>query len=338
MTRTMIATCFIFCMVGCKQSVVVNHPQSNETLTRPFTIDVTFDTRADTSTFKAAIDWTDITQTFIPTPTPGGNSTSSNPLPSSLPSGSHSLSVYAEMHGDRLGDVLGHSTDFRIAQPATPPNPAISLTVSPTDVAGAWGTNMSATVTVESKNGFAGNVDLVVSNAPFGVTPQFASATLLLPANGSVSSSMTLQTVEAATALGEQRIAIRAVPQAGTPAPQNRQLMLRIDRTSGAFTHVSGGNCQNISAVVVPIGTGPAVKFTDSNTTLNATAIPLDPASGYAIATPSCRSAVAVPPPTIPPTPPGSSQSVYTTDLVNLGFPPGIGLSIPSRGELHGIL
>jgi hypothetical protein len=333
MTAAVRATAVLFIaavvVAACARSVSIRQPQSGSLQSNPVAAELALHDRADEATFRVQIDSQDITSLFAFAGSPR-HATATLP---NLGPGGHTLDARADFRSTRVGDVHGDAVQFQTTgPPAPPPSPEIALTLSPTEIAAPWGSTMSANATIQGRNGFAGNVALTSGNPPFGVSPQFTPATVAVPANGTVTSTLGLATTEAATALGVQQLQVGAVPVGGGAASVTRLLAVRVQRTPGNFDPVTlltaTSNCGNISALVVPAGTASGVLFREGSTVLNSSVLPFS--TGYAISH-SCRSAVVVPPPTIPPLP---AQSQFTTNLISLGFSANIGVGIPGRGAV----
>lgn len=88
----------------------------------------------------------------------------------------------------------------------TPPTPGITVSLSATNLTVVQGQSGTVTTTITRVNGFTGDIDLTVENAPAGVTPTFTPAKL---PNGSTSSSLQLAAAPGATP-GPYTLTIRA--------------------------------------------------------------------------------------------------------------------------------
>ena len=95
-----------------------------------------------------------------------------------------------------LGSVNGATLVNNWSASATP---AFSVSVSPGSVSVMQGASVTATITVGSTNNFASAVSLSVSGLPSGVTATFSPASITPPANGTVSSTLTLTASTTAT-------------------------------------------------------------------------------------------------------------------------------------------
>lgn len=89
-----------------------------------------------------------------------------------------------------------------------PPSPGFVLSLSRQAVGIKQGGTATATVTVESENGFADPVELSVEGLPPGATAAFAPATVTPPPDGSVSATLTLR-VAGQAALGRTVLDVR---------------------------------------------------------------------------------------------------------------------------------
>ncbi len=198
----------------------------------------------------------------------------------------------------------------------SPPN--ITLSLSNSNVAVMWGNAVNLTVIVEGQRGFAGPVDLTLENVPHGVKPSFAPATVNVPQNGTVMSTLILNTVTADTKLGPLTLRVKATPQTGSVARKTADFDLAVLRTEGQFDPVTlitnDSSCGSVIATVVATGSGYGVQFTGPpfNRTNPQT---IDFSTGYAIS-PRCRISLVIPPVTL---------NTPRTTFWNLGFDPAIG-------------
>lgn len=135
-----------------------------------------------------------------------------------------------------------------IPPPPPPPTPSITLSASaPSPSTVQWGSSSVATVTVQSVNGFQGNVSLSTSiTASYGVVGTLSPSTVSVPAGGSASATLTLSTRERATRLTSVPITVRAMSGS---LSKTKSLQLAVRGKDGALSKVSvnantgAGNC-----------------------------------------------------------------------------------------------
>lgn len=136
--------------------------------------------------------------------------------------------------------IYGVGPDFRLSSSTN------SLSVK------RGSTSQAATISVASRNGAAGNVKFACSGLPMGATCNFAPSQLSITDGGTVTTTMTVSTVNGA-ALGLLGLLLLPLVGAG-PARRRRMLLLSALMASAAVTTLTGCNDEKKS-YDVPTGT-----------------------------------------------------------------------------------
>ena len=217
-------------------------------------------------------------------------------------------------------DSVGQDREFRIrgtntTQPPPPPSsPYFQVSVPTTSMAVNWGNSASYPVNISGQNGFSGPVDLTAQNLPFGATVVPTSVTV--PTNGTVASSLTVNTDQNATALGDYPFDFRATSPGVFPV--TRTFQLHVLPTDDPFhpldwlTTSTSIPCNGTNATVASNGT---VSF-DGSGFAATTGIAV---FQYAF-TPDCsnaRGAIVIGPVRITQT----GAQIYPANIYNFGFP-----------------
>jgi len=134
-------------------------------------------------------------------------------------------SYYCSIH-------LEHMTGSLVVHSSTSTAPDFTVTSNPSMLTVAQGSSTSATITLASLNGFTGTVILTAAVSPSGPAISFSSTSIPLPANRSISSTLTVS----ATSMG-----IYSTPVS------NGAYTVTIMETSGSVSH----------STTVPVNVGP---------------------------------------------------------------------------------
>jgi trimeric autotransporter adhesin len=109
---------------------------------------------------------------------------------------------------------FGRASNCATAVPtAPPPPPDLALSCVPSSLTVSRESSTATTCTVTSIGGFAGGVSLICAGLPAGSSCSFSSNPVLLPANGSASSTLTVS-ADAAAAIGSFGIQVHGVSSA----------------------------------------------------------------------------------------------------------------------------
>jgi hypothetical protein len=99
-------------------------------------------------------------------------------------------------------------SDLHFYGQAAPPAPSFTLSANPTGLSAAPGGSATSTLTVTSRNGFAGAVSLACANLPAGVSCSFNPAAVTPPAGGAATSTLTVS-VASTTPAGTSTFQVR---------------------------------------------------------------------------------------------------------------------------------
>lgn len=198
---------------------------------------------------------TGVTASFSPTSISGSEtSTLTVRTTSSTPAGTQMLVVTGTSNGVPAGTVfvtLG-LPDFSLAvKPASPP----AYTGEPNTIYLDQGGSATATVTVDSENGFTGSVDLAVSGEPTGVTATFN------PSSTATTSQLNLAATSTAST-GTRYLAVTGASGNITGSLNAPYTILALSAASGAGgsgTPVSLASAYNLPAIYadgIKFGTG----------------------------------------------------------------------------------
>jgi hypothetical protein len=198
---------------------------------------------------------TGVTASFNPTSISGSQtSTLTVSTTSSTPSGTQMLVVTGTSSGVPTGTVYVTLAlpDFSLS--VTPTNPP-AYTGEPNSIYLNQGGSATATVTVNSQNGFSGSVDLAVSGQPTGVTATFN------PTSTATTSQLTLA-ANSTAATGTDYLAVTGASGSITGplnAPYTILAVSAASGTGGSGTPVSLASAYNLPAIYadgITFGTG----------------------------------------------------------------------------------
>ena len=248
-----------------------------------------------------------------------GSQPPGQPLTATIPAGQISVgfTVTAHSAGGGTVTVSGHNV-----APATltvsVPTPWFSIMGSIADADVHWGQSASYEVTIQSGNGFIGPVTLTAENLPQpGATA--APVVVNVPANGTVTGTLSVATVRGGIELNRHTITVRATSP-GYPN-SSRTTHLRVLPAEENFAPLSFTDLTSLTTdVTTPCdgrfdavydATADTIRFRDSGTnlgmSLNATAYAFTKDGG------TCRGAVVI-------GPPAPNQTGASATIVNLGF------------------
>jgi hypothetical protein len=262
-----------------------------------------------------------------------GNQPPGQPLTVTIPAGQPSVgfTVTAHAAGGGTVTVRGHNVT-----PATltvsVPTPWFSITGAIADADVHWGQSASYPVTIQSGTGFTGPVTLTANGLP---RPGAAAAPVVVnvPANGTATGALNVDTARGGIALGRHTITVRATSP-GSPN-SSRTTHLRVLPAEADFTPLGFTDLTSLTTDVtapcdgrfdaVVDASADTIRFRDSGTdlgmSLNATAYAFTKDGG------TCRGAVVI-------GPPAPNLTGASATIVNLGFDDRISRSVGARRGL----
>ncbi len=167
-----------------------------------------------------------VTATFSPNPT-SGTSTLSLTASSSATTGTSTVTITGTS-----GSLTATTTLALTVTAAATPN--FTIGASPSTLTVTQGANGTSTITITSQNSFSSATTLSATGLPTGVTAAFSTNPVTPPANGSVTSTLTL-TASATATLGAATVTVTGTSGSLT---HSATIALTVTSASGAQTAV----------------------------------------------------------------------------------------------------
>ncbi len=266
---------------------------------------------------------TGVTAAFSPNPvTPPANSTVTSTLTLTV-----GASVTPGTYTVTITGTAGSSTATTTVSLTVTPSATFALSAAPTSVSVAQGAAGTSVITVTSSNSFNSAVTLSASGLPTGVTAGFSPNPVTPPANGTVTSTLTL-TVGSSVTPGTSTITIT-----GTAGSLTKTTTVSLTVTAGpsftlsaapsSLTIAQGLNNTSTITVTSVSGFNAAVALTATGMPAGVSALlsptsVTPPANGTATSTLTVTVTAGVTPGTYPITVTGTSGSLTQTATVSL--------------------